>query len=287
MRFAQLVMGPAGSGKSTYCATMFEHAEGENKAIKVINLDPAAEYFNYEPAADIRELIHIDDAMEDEDLKFGPNGGLVFCMEYLMENSDWLKEVLGEDLDEDYIILDCPGQIELYTHMNVINKLVELLHSLDFRVCSVYLMDVQFMVDGAKFLSGAMSALTTMVNIEVPHVNVLTKMDLLSKSARNQIDRYLDPDPHVLLSDLDAASSTWNAQYRQLTAAFGQILEDFSLVRFYPLNIKNEESIGDLFLTINNIIQYGEDADVKTKDFEYPDPEEQEEYLCDRDESFS
>ncbi|XP_008485757.1 GPN-loop GTPase 3-like, partial [Diaphorina citri] len=70
--------------------------------------------------------------MEDEDLKFGPNGGLVFCMEYLMENTDWLKEVVGEELDEDYIILDCPGQIELYTHMNVIKKLVELLHGLDF-----------------------------------------------------------------------------------------------------------------------------------------------------------
>ena len=31
--------------------------------------------------ADIRELIHLDDAMEDESLRFGPNGGLVFCME--------------------------------------------------------------------------------------------------------------------------------------------------------------------------------------------------------------
>lgn len=30
---------------------------------------------------DIRELIHLDDAMEDESLRFGPNGGLVFCME--------------------------------------------------------------------------------------------------------------------------------------------------------------------------------------------------------------
>uniref|UniRef100_A0A8D8RZ27 GPN-loop GTPase 3 n=1 Tax=Cacopsylla melanoneura TaxID=428564 RepID=A0A8D8RZ27_9HEMI len=287
MRFAQLVMGPAGSGKSTYCATMLDHAESENKPLKVINLDPAAEYFNYEPAGDIRELIHVEDAMEDENLQFGPNGGLVFCMEYLMENSDWLKEVIGEELDEDYIILDCPGQIELYTHMNVIKKLVDLLHGLDFRVCGVYLMDVQFMVDGAKFLSGTMSALTTMVNMEIPHVNVLTKMDLLSKSARKQIDRYLDPDPHVLLSDLDAAASSWNAQYRRLTESFGRIIEDFSLVRYYPLNIKSEESVGDLWLTINNIIQYGEDADVKAKDVDYPDPDEQEDYLCDRDESFS
>ena len=30
---------------------------------------------------DVRELIQVDDAMEDESLRFGPNGGLVFCME--------------------------------------------------------------------------------------------------------------------------------------------------------------------------------------------------------------
>lgn len=85
MRYAQLVIGPAGSGKSTYCSAVVQHASDANKVIEVVNLDPAAEYFNYEPLADIRELIHLDDAMEDEDLKFGPNGGLVFCMEYLME----------------------------------------------------------------------------------------------------------------------------------------------------------------------------------------------------------
>lgn len=32
--------------------------------------------------ADIRELISLDDVAEDEELKFGPNGGLVFCFEY-------------------------------------------------------------------------------------------------------------------------------------------------------------------------------------------------------------
>lgn len=58
-----------------------EHAATCKRNIHVVNLDPAAEHFNYSPLVDIRELIHVDDAMEDEDLKFGPNGGLVFCME--------------------------------------------------------------------------------------------------------------------------------------------------------------------------------------------------------------
>lgn len=272
MRYAQLVMGPAGSGKSTYCSAMVRNAEDDNKVIQVVNLDPAAEYFDYEPFVDIRELIHLDDAMEDEDMKFGPNGGLVFCMEYLMENSEWLRDQLG-DVDDDYIIFDCPGQIELYTHMNTIKHLVELLQQWNFNICGVFLVDAQFMVDGPKFLSGTMAALSVMVNLEIPHVNVLSKMDLLTKSARNRLDSYLDPDPHALLQD-NETTSTWNSKYRKLTEALGQLIEDFSLVRFHPLNIRDNENLSDLLLTINNVIQYGEDADVKTKDFEVPDPED-------------
>ena len=54
-------------------------------SVRVVNLDPAAEYFDYDVAADIRELISLEDAMDDDDLKFGPNGGLVFCMEYFAQ----------------------------------------------------------------------------------------------------------------------------------------------------------------------------------------------------------
>ena len=67
--------------QSTYCSTIVQHAADKKKTVDVVNLDPAAEYFDYQPLVDIRELIHLDDAMDDADLKFGPNGGLVFCME--------------------------------------------------------------------------------------------------------------------------------------------------------------------------------------------------------------
>nr|CAD7598699.1 unnamed protein product [Timema genevievae] len=272
MRYAQLVLGPAGCGKSTYCATLQRHAADDKRTIDVVNLDPAAEYFDYQPLADVRELIHIDDAMEDEDMRFGPNGGLVFCMEYLLENTEWLEEQLG-DADDDYILFDCPGQIELYTHMTTIRQLVELLQRWNFRICAVFLLDAQFMIDGAKFLSGTMAALSAMVNIELPHVNVLSKMDLLSKTSRSQLDSYLEPDPHALLGDVETGTK-WGEKYRRLTEAIGRLIEDYSLVRFYPLDVRDEESIADLLLTIDNIIQFGEEADVKTKDFENPDDDD-------------
>ncbi|XP_013792824.1 GPN-loop GTPase 3-like, partial [Limulus polyphemus] len=173
---------------STYCKTIIEHATAVQRSILAVNLDPAAEHFDYEVMADIRELIHLDDAMEDEELRFGPNGGLVFCMEYLVENSEWLKEQLGEDSD-DYILFDCPGQIELYTHMNVMRRLVNMLHSMDFQVCAVFLLDSQFMIDASKFFSGVMTALATMVNLEIPHINVLSKVDLLDRQSLKQLSR--------------------------------------------------------------------------------------------------
>lgn len=46
--------------------------------------------------------------MEDDSLRFGPNGGLVFCMEYFANNFTWLEESLGH-IEDDYILFDCPG----------------------------------------------------------------------------------------------------------------------------------------------------------------------------------
>ena len=57
MRYAQLVLGPAGSGKSRYCSTMQRHAANSGRRIEVVNLDPAAEQFDYEPLADVKDLI--------------------------------------------------------------------------------------------------------------------------------------------------------------------------------------------------------------------------------------
>ena len=137
MRYAQLIMGPAGSGKSTYCSTLVDHAQVSRRRVHVINLDPAADKFDYEPTVDIRELIGLSDAMEDEELKYGPNGGLIFCMEFLLQNLDWFEEQVGgqdEAVSDDYYLIDCPGQIELYTHMNVMRKFVDALQSWNFRV---------------------------------------------------------------------------------------------------------------------------------------------------------
>lgn len=199
---------------------------------------------------------------------------LYFFYRYLVKNATWLEEKLG-DTDDDYIIFDCPGQIELYTHMTVMQQLINVLQKLNFHICGVFLIDVQFMVDTSKFLSGALATLSVMVNLEIPHISILSKMDLLSKSARKRLDNYIDPDPYSLLAD--TKGDLWNEKYYKLTESLGKIITDYSLVRFLPLNIKDEESIADIKLTIDNAIQYGEDEEVKTKDFEEKKDDEDKE----------
>ncbi|KAJ0006858.1 hypothetical protein Pint_30798 [Pistacia integerrima] len=80
MGYAQLVIGPAGSGKSTYCSSLYQYCENAQRSIHIVNLDPAAENFDYPVAMDIRELVSLEDVMEE--LGLGPNGGLLYCMEY-------------------------------------------------------------------------------------------------------------------------------------------------------------------------------------------------------------
>lgn len=51
-------------------------------------------------------------------------------MEYLEENlEDWLGEELESFGDDDYIVFDCPGQIELYTNSNVFRAFTQFLQS--------------------------------------------------------------------------------------------------------------------------------------------------------------
>ncbi|CAA7396054.1 unnamed protein product [Spirodela intermedia] len=265
MGFAQLVIGPAGSGKSTYCSSLYQHCETMRRSIHIINLDPAAESFDYPVAMDIRELISLDDVMEELDL--GPNGGLIYCMEHLEENlDDWLEEELENYLDDDYLVFDCPGQIELFTHVPVLRNFVEHLKRKNFNVCAVFLLDSQFITDVSKYISGCMASLSAMVQLELPHVNILSKMDLVKN--KKDIEDYLNPEAKVLVSELNQQMPP---QFAKLNKALAELVDDFSMVNFVPLDLRKQSSIQYVLSYIDNCIQYGEDADVKVRDF---DPED-------------
>jgi len=257
-KYAQIVLGPAGCGKSTYCEIIHKHCENAKRKVHLVNLDPAAEVFNYPVHIDIKDLITVDDVMER--LEYGPNGGLVYAMEYLVENIDWVMEEIG-DYDDDYLIIDCPGQIELYTHSTILRTVVEQLQQAGYNVCSVFLLDSQFVTDASKFIGGALVCLSAMIRLEVPHVSVLSKVDLLSKENRRSrnIDKFLSVEIPSLIAELNSET---NPNMHNLNEAIGSLLEDFSMVSFLPLDINDPDSIDFILQNIDAAIQYGEDTEV-------------------------
>ena len=166
VKYAQIVIGPAGCGKSTYCDTLHQHLTNIGRNVHMVNMDPAAEQFHYPVSFDVRDLVTLDDVMAE--LELGPNGGLLACMEYLEENLDeWLGEELQSYTDDDYLIFDCPGQIELYSHLNMFKAFVDFLKNDGWTLVAVYCIDCHFVSDASKFISGTMQALAAMVKLEV------------------------------------------------------------------------------------------------------------------------
>ncbi|KYQ92383.1 GPN-loop GTPase 3 [Tieghemostelium lacteum] len=280
-KHCQLVMGPAGSGKSTYCDVMRKYCEEVKRVVHVINLDPAAEVFQYPVSIDIKNLVTVDEVMDE--LKYGPNGGLVYAMEYLVENMDWLVDELG-DYEDDYLIIDCPGQIELYSHIPVMKNLVTQLEQLGYRVCSVFLLDSQFILDNCKFISGALMCLSAMIRLEVPHVNVLTKIDVLKKTGSfKDIEKFLDLEVQTLVDDLNQETDN---RFHRLNSAIGSLLEDYNLVGFLPLDITDQESLNILLQHIDNSIQYGEDLEPQENKDDHLNDEDHDEDTHDHDHDY-
>ena len=76
---------------------------------------------------------------------------------------------------------DSRQQIELYSHVTVFNTFSEALKRQGWSMCVVYILDSQFIVDAPKYIAGCLAALSSMLQMELPHVNVLSKVDLLSE----------------------------------------------------------------------------------------------------------
>lgn len=132
MPFAQLVTGPPGAGKSTYCNGMQQFMGAIGRKASIVNLDPANDQTSYPCALDVRDLITIEDIMANDEL--GPNGAVLFALEELERNMDWLVEGLRK-LGDDYILFDCPGQVELFTHHDSLRKMFLAIQKMGYRVC--------------------------------------------------------------------------------------------------------------------------------------------------------
>ncbi|KAK6474522.1 GPN-loop GTPase 2-like [Huso huso] len=252
--FGQVVIGPPGSGKTTYCLGMQEFLTKLGRKVVVVNLDPANDGLPYQCSVDIAELVTLDDVMDG--LKLGPNGGLIYCMEYLEANFDWLEKKL-EQFKGCYFLFDCPGQVELYTHQNSVKNIFAQLTKWNFRLTAVHLVDSHYCADPAKFISVLCTSLSTMLHVELPHVNVLSKMDLMEQFGKLafNLDYYTEVlDLSYLLEHL--ASDPFFKKFKRLNEKLVELIEDYSLVSFVPLNVQDKESMVQVMKVVDKANGY-------------------------------
>lgn len=99
MPFAQLVIGPPGAGKSTYCDGMHQFLGAIGRKCSIVNLDPANDATSYPCALDVRDLVTLEEIMGEagsEGDSLGPNGGVLYALEEVEENIEWLEGGLKE-----------------------------------------------------------------------------------------------------------------------------------------------------------------------------------------------
>ena len=98
-------------------------------------------------------------------------------MEHLVENIDWLLDELQEFADDSFVLFDCPGQIELYSHLDVMTRLCQAISKSGFILCAAYCSDGTYLGEPTKYISTCLTSIATMMQMGLPHINVLTKCD--------------------------------------------------------------------------------------------------------------
>ena len=96
---------------------------------------------------------------------------------------------------------------------------------------------------------------------EVPHLNLLSKIDLIKNQiSKSELNRFLNPESTLLNGQVD---STTNPSFHELNKSLVRLIEDFSIVQFLPLKSSSSRSLKTTLSNIDDITQWAEDQEPK------------------------
>jgi hypothetical protein len=177
-------------------------------------------------------------------------------MGFIAENLDWLFQKL-KGKNEYYLIFDFPGQIELYTTDENLLKLVKKLQNnqiFSISLASVALFDSLCCYDASQYLSTSMLSLITQINLQTPHINVLTKIDLLKEYGKlpYRLSMYFENEAlELFVEELEADQSEFGKKYHKLSEKLKNVVNAENLISFFPLYITDKMSICRLVAQID------------------------------------
>jgi len=174
------ISGTAGSGKSLLTSKLYEYYTKNGAFAAVLNLDPGVENLPYTCDVDVRDYVDYVSIMQKYDL--GPNGAMIMANDLIASKIDEIQNEVNR-VNPDYLIVDTPGQIELFAYRSSGPFLVENISSEE--KTNIFLFDGALINTPVNFVSIALLATSIRLRLKIATVNVLTKTDLIGAKLKD------------------------------------------------------------------------------------------------------
>lgn len=244
-------LGTAGSGKSTMVSAFQQWMNSQGLDCVTANLDPGAEDLPYAPDLDVRDYVKLSEIMEEQGL--GPNGAQVAAADMVAMNARELAEVL-ETFETNYILLDTPGQIELFTFRASGPVLIDAFGREDSAL--VYLNDPALVKSPSGFVSAVLLSATVQFRHGLPFVNALSKSDVLSEEDLERTVKW-SLDPFALYEALFSEATTPKTL---LDVEFLKSLEAVGVYRrLFPVSSELMFGFDEIYSQVQQVFEGGED----------------------------
>jgi len=168
------VTGTAGAGKSLLVSKIYEYYTSNGAFAAILNLDPGVENLPYSCDIDVRDHVDIISLMKQYDL--GPNGALIMANDLIASKIDKIQDEIA-NVNPDYLIIDTPGQIELFAYRTSGPFLVENLDAEE--KVNIFLYDGSLITTPVNFVSIALLATSIKLRLKISTINLITKTDLV------------------------------------------------------------------------------------------------------------
>ena len=171
---AIFVVGTAGAGKSLLTSRIFDYYTRNDAFVGILNLDPGVENLPYTCDVDVRDYVDIVSIMKQYDL--GPNGAMIMASDLIASKIEQIQSDV-DNMNPDYLLVDTPGQIELFAYRTSGPFFVQNFNA--EQKVALFLYDGVLVTTPTNFVSVALLATSIKLRLNLPHINVITKTDLI------------------------------------------------------------------------------------------------------------
>ncbi|MGA8542393.1 MAG: ATP/GTP-binding protein [Thermoplasmata archaeon] len=245
--------GTAGAGKTTFVRAFADWMKSAGYETTVVNLDPGSESTTLDPAIDIREWVRLSDLQDEYGL--GPNGAQIAAADMIALKVFDVKQAIQE-LKTDYVLIDTPGQIELFSFREASKAIVDALSG--DRSLIAFLFDPALARTASGFVSLLMLSATIEFRFRLPMINLLSKSDVLTPEQLGEVTLW-SQDLSLLYDAVTRDAPTPDVQLS--TELFRAIESLGPLAGLVPTSAKEGTGLEAFYQSAQRVFAGGEDLE--------------------------